>query len=127
MIAKGVPGNVYKSTLDCVDGYHGIALAKEDRHKTTFATQWGKFRYTRPCGARVTQAPQGYLSSGDRYSKYTDAILENCPSTSDVKDFEKIVDNVITWSTSITGAFNRICSILVHCNKNGLVFNTAKF
>ena len=30
MIAKGVPGNVYKSTLDCVDGCHGIPLAEED-------------------------------------------------------------------------------------------------
>ena len=28
MIAKGVPGNVYKATLDCVDGYHGIPLAE---------------------------------------------------------------------------------------------------
>ena len=85
----------------------------------TFATEWGKFRYTR--------APQGYLSSGDSYSKYTDAILENCPSTSAEKDVEKIVDDVITWSTFITGAFNRICSILSHCYKNGLVFNPTKF
>ena len=100
MIAKGVPGDVYKSTLDCVDGYHRIPLAEEDRHKATFATEWGKFRYTR--------APQSYLSTGDRYSKYTDAILENCPSTSEVKDFEKIVDDVITWSISIAGAFERI-------------------
>ena len=30
MIAKGVPGNVYKSTLDCVDGCRGIPLAEED-------------------------------------------------------------------------------------------------
>jgi hypothetical protein len=25
------------------------------------------------------------------------------------------------------GAFERICSILSHCNKNGLVFNAEKF
>ena len=94
------------------------SLAEDDCHKTTFANQWRKFRYT--------QAPQGYLSSGESYSKYTDATLENCPSTSDMKDFEKIVDDVITWSKSITGALNRICNILSHCNKNGLVFNPAK-
>jgi hypothetical protein len=29
--------------LDCVDGYHGLELAKEDCHKTTFATEWGLF------------------------------------------------------------------------------------
>ena len=40
-IAKGILGNVYKSTLDCVDGYHGIPLAEDDRHKTTFANEWG--------------------------------------------------------------------------------------
>ena len=119
MIAKSVPGNVYKSTLDCVDGYHGIPLAEEDRHKTTFATEWGKFRYM--------QAPQGYLSSGDSYRKYTDTILENCPSTSTEKDFEKIDDDVITWSETMDRAFNRICSILSHCNKHGLVFIAAKF
>ena len=43
VIAKRVPGNKYESTLDCLDGYHGIELAEEDRHKTTFATEWGKF------------------------------------------------------------------------------------
>ena len=69
MIAKSVPGNVYKSTLDFVDGYHRIPLAEADRLKTMFATESGKFCYMR--------APQGYLSSGDSYSKYTDAILEN--------------------------------------------------
>ena len=93
--------------LDCVDGYHGIP---------TFVTEWGMFWYT--------HAPQGYLSSGDSYSKYTDAKLENYPSTSDEKDFEKIVDDVITWSTSVKGAFNRICSILSHCNKYSTPHNS---
>ena len=73
MIAKTVPPKKYKSTLDSVDGYHGIKLDEEDRHKTTFATEWGKFQYRR--------APQGYLSSGDSYGRYTNAILEDCPSS----------------------------------------------
>jgi hypothetical protein len=34
-IVKTVPAGKLKSTLDCVDGYHGVELAKEDRHKTT--------------------------------------------------------------------------------------------
>jgi hypothetical protein len=49
-----------------VDGYHGVELDKEDRHKTTFATEWGLYRYLR--------VPQGYLSSGDSYAKHIDAI-----------------------------------------------------
>jgi hypothetical protein len=40
-IAKSVPAGKLKSTLDCVDGYHGVELAKEDRHNTTFTTEWG--------------------------------------------------------------------------------------
>ena len=72
-IANGVPGDVYKSTLDCVDGYHRIPLPEEDRHKMTFAT-----------------------------------ALENCLSTLDVKDFKKIVDIFITWSTLIMGIETRM-------------------
>ena len=69
MIAKSVPANKLKSTLDSVDGYHGIELGEGDRHKTTFAIEFGMFRYRR--------APQGYLSSGDSYGRYTDAILDH--------------------------------------------------
>ena len=31
--------------MDCVDRYHGVKLAVEDRHKNTFNTEWGMFRY----------------------------------------------------------------------------------
>ena len=119
MVAKSVPANKYKSTLDCVDGYHGIVIAEEDRHKTTFATEFGKFQYTR--------APQGYLSSGDNYGRYTDSIIEDCPTTMSTRDWEKIVDDIITWSDTIEGAFLRICSLLSHCNKHGMVFSPQKF
>jgi hypothetical protein len=42
-IVKTVSAGKLNSMLDCVDGYHGVELAKEDRHKTTFATEWGLF------------------------------------------------------------------------------------
>ena len=42
-IVKTVSAGKLKSMLDCVDGYHGVELAKEDRHKTTSATKWGLF------------------------------------------------------------------------------------
>ena len=119
LIAKSVPANKYKSTLDCIDGYHGIEVAEEDRHKTTFATEFGKFRYWR--------APQGYLSSGNSYGRYTDAILADCPSSPEVRDWDKIVDDIINWSDNIESAFHRICSLISHCNKHGLIFNPRKF
>jgi hypothetical protein len=91
--AKSVPAGKLKSTLDCVDGYHGVESAKEDRHKTTFATEWGLFRYHR--------VPQGYLSSVDSYTKHTDAILETCPGKPDESDSEKIIDDIIQWSDNL--------------------------
>ena len=72
--AKRFPGNKYKSTMGCVDGYHGIDLAEENRHKTTFATEWGKFRYKR--------APQVYFyldtaTAGTRTPSWRTARIEN--------------------------------------------------
>ena len=118
-IVKTVRAGKLKSTLDCVDGYHGVELAKEDRHKTTFATEWGLFRYLR--------VPQGYLSSGDSYTKHTDAILDACPGKPAEHDYEKIIDDIIQWSDSLESSFFRICSILSHCNQNGMVFSPEKF
>jgi hypothetical protein len=118
-IAKSVPAGKLKSTLDCVDGYHGVELAKENRHKTTFATKWGLFRYLR--------LPQGDLSSGDSYTKHTDAILDTCPGKPDVSDSEKIIYDIIQWSDNLEQAFFRICAILSHCNHNGMVFSPEKF
>ena len=93
-----------------------MELAKEDRHKMTFATEWGLFRYLR--------VPQGYLSSGDSYTKHTDAILATCP---DESVSNKIIDDIIQWSDNLEQAFFRICVILSHCNQNGMVFSPEKF
>ena len=118
-IVRTVPAGKLKSTLDCVDGYHGVELAKENRHKTTFTTEWGLFRYLR--------VPQGYLSSGDSYTKHTDAILDACPGQPAEHDYEKIIDDIIQWSDNLEQSFFRICSILSHCNQNGMVFSPEKF
>ena len=102
-----------------MDGYHGVELAKEESHKTTLATKWGLFRYLR--------VPQGYLSSGDSYTKHTDAILDDCPEKPSENDYEKIVDDIIQWSETMEQSFFRICSILSHCNMNGMMFSPDKF
>merc|ERR1711984_19445 len=56
-----------------------------------------------------------------------DAILSGCPGKPEVQDYDKIVDDIIQWSDSMEQAFNRICSILSHCSKAGMVFNPDKF
>jgi hypothetical protein len=36
----------YIPLRDGFSGYHQIQIAKEDRHKTTFTTEWGYYQYT---------------------------------------------------------------------------------
>jgi hypothetical protein len=64
----------------------------------------------------VQESTPWHLSSGDSYNRYTDTILEDCPSTTANRDFENIVDELITWSNTVEGAFHMIWSLLSHCN-----------
>ena len=41
-----VGGQEVYSLIDGFSRYHQIRIHKEDRHKTTFATEWGSFQYT---------------------------------------------------------------------------------
>jgi hypothetical protein len=42
-VLDNVGGNKVYSFADGFSGYHHIRIAKEDRHKTTFATKWGSY------------------------------------------------------------------------------------
>ena len=118
-VVCSVPAGMVKTTLDCVDGYHGIPLAEEDWHKTTFLTEKGRYQYRR--------VPQGYGSSNDGYTIRTDEVLASVPGRPEIVDYEKIVDDIIQWSLDIEKAFFRVCSILSHCAKSGMVFSAPKF
>ena len=118
-VVCSVPKGMVKTTLDCVDGYWGIPLAKEDQHKTTFLTERGRYRYLR--------VPQGYGSSNDGYTLRTDEILAGVPGRPEKPDYEKIVDDIIQWSPDIETAFFRVCAMLSHCSKAGMVFSAQKF
>ena len=45
-VLEGVGGQEMYSFTDGFSGYHQIRIAREDRHKTTFVTEWGCFQYT---------------------------------------------------------------------------------
>ena len=45
-VLEGVGGQEMYSFTDGFLGYHQIQIAKEDHHKTTFVTEWGRFQYT---------------------------------------------------------------------------------
>jgi hypothetical protein len=52
-----VGGQEVYSFTDGFPGYYQIRIAKEDRHKTTFATEWGSFQYiVMPFGLNNAQA-----------------------------------------------------------------------
>ena len=45
-VLEGVGVQEMYSFMDGFFGYHQIKIAKEDRHKTKFVTEWGCFHYT---------------------------------------------------------------------------------
>jgi hypothetical protein len=45
-VLDNVGGQEIYSFTDGFSGYHQIWIAKKDRHKTTFAIEWGSYQYT---------------------------------------------------------------------------------
>jgi hypothetical protein len=44
-VLDNVGGHGAYSFTDGFSSYHHIRIAQEDRHKTTFATEWGSYQY----------------------------------------------------------------------------------
>ena len=111
--ARMVPRNTRKSTFDAWNGYHSIALDPQDQHLTTFITQWGRYRY-KVC-------PQGYIASGDAYTRRFDEII------SDINNKTKVIDDTLMWSPSIEKSFFQDAKFLDTCGRNGVILNPPKF
>lgn len=111
--ARAVPHHTRKTVFDAWNGYHSIALDERDRHLTTFITPWGRYRY------RV--APQGYISSGDGYSRRFDEIVADIPNKT------KCTDDTLMWSDTIEDAFFQAVHWLDVCGNNGVTLNPSKF
>ena len=65
--------------------------------------------------------PQGYLASGDAYTRRYDEIIKNIPRK------VKIVDDTLLYDASIEESFYHSFDFLLHCAKNGIVLNKDKF
>ena len=111
--ARAVPPQTRKTVFDAWNGYHSIALAEEDRHLTTFITPWGRYRYC--------VAPQGYIASGDGYSRRFDEIVSDIPKKT------KCVDDTLIWSDSVEEAFFQAVEWLDTCGRHGITLNPKKF
>ena len=110
---RSVPPLTKKTVSDAWNGYHSVPLRKEDHHYTTFITPWGRYRYC--------SLPQGYITSGDSYSRRFDEIVSNFHNQI------KVIDDALLWSDTLEGCFFRTCEWLDICGKNGIIQNPSKF
>ena len=111
--AMSVPHNTVKTVLDAWNGYHSLALRNQDRHYTTFITPWGRYRY---CSAL-----QGFLASGDAYTRRFDEIIAH------IKNKTKCIDDTLLWEEDTEKAFHQVCEFLTLCGDNGITINPSKF
>lgn len=111
--ARSVPPHTFKTVFDAWNGYHSIALDENDRHFTTFITPWGRYRYC--------VAPQGYIASGDAFTRRFDEIV------ADISRKTKCIDDALLWSDSMEEAFFQAVEWLDICGLNGITLNPSKF
>ena len=112
-LATSVPPGTYWTTCDAWNGYHSVPIREEDRHYTTFLTEWGRYRYR--------TVPQGFLSSGDGYCHRFDEV------TRGFQDHKRLVDDSILWDLSLEELFFKTCRYLTMCGNGGILMNRNKF
>ena len=111
--ARRIPNGKRKTVFDAWNGYHSVPLHEDDRHKTTFITPWRRYRYL--------STPQGYIASGDGYTRRYDGIV------ADIGDKTKCVDDTLLWSDTIEESYLQAVQWLDICGRNGIVLNPEKF
>ena len=111
--ARSVPHGKKKTVFDAWNGYHSVPLHPEDRHYTTFITPWGRYRYC--------TAPQGYIASGDGYSRQYDEVVASFPQKT------KCVDDTLLWADTVHDSFLQAAKWLDICGRNGITLNPDKF
>ena len=112
-LARSVPGLSFKTVFDAWNGFHSVPIREEDRHYTTFITQWGLFRYVR--------APQGFLSSGDGYNRRFDDILAH------MTRLVRCVDDSLLHDDNLEEHWWRVIEFLEVAGNGGVVLNIDKF
>ena len=111
--ARSIPQGKKKTIFDAWNGYHSVPLHPDDRHYTTFITPWGRYRYC--------TAPQGYIASGDGYTRRYDEITSSIPNKT------KCVDDTLLWSDTIEESFFQAVNWLDTCGRHGITLNPDKF
>lgn len=76
-------------------------------------TPWGRYRYE--------TAPQGYIASGDGYTRRYDEIVAH------IQNKTKCIDDVLLWVSSLEDSFFQVAQWLDICGRNGITLNPEKF
>ena len=89
--AHSVPPGILKTVCDAWNGYHIVPLHQDNRHLTTFVTPWSRYQYC--------TAPQGYIVSGDGYSRRFDETASDFPNKT------KCIDDTLFLADSLEESF----------------------
>ena len=79
----------------------------------TFISPWGRYRYK--------VAAQGYIASGDGYTRRFDEIV------SDVPDMTQCADDSLLWFDTLESSFSQAVDWLDLCGRNGITLHPEKF
>ena len=111
--ACSVPSHKRKTVFDCWNGYHSVPLHPDDHDLTKFITPWGRYRYK--------TAPQGYIASGDGYSRRFDEIVAHVPNKI------KCIEDTLLWADNLSESFWQAVDWLDICGHHGITLNPDKF
>jgi hypothetical protein len=74
---------------------------------------WERYRYK--------TAPQGYIASGDCFTRRLNEIVSHIPNKT------KCIDDALLWADTIEECFFQAVDWLDTCGKNGVTLNPDKF
>ena len=111
--ARLIPARVFKTKTDAWNGYHSCPLAEEDKDKTIFITDRGRYRYK--------VAPQGFVASGDAYNQRYGRLLDRMVRKT------RCVDDVAIWDEDMEEHWWRVIKYLDLVANNGIILSPNKF
>lgn len=112
-LVSQIPSATKKTVIDAEDGYHAVKVDEASQPLTTFITEWERYMYLR--------TPQGYLASGDAYTRRYDDIINH------IKRKVKCVDDTLLYDKTTKQYFYHTWDYLTILANNGIVANASKF
>ena len=101
------------TVLDALKRYHECPLDEDSQKLTMFITPFGRFKYLR--------APYGICSISKHYNRQMDEALAG------MKDFRKIVNDVIIFDQDEQEHVEHVRQIVQHCQRKNISLNREKF